>query len=82
MLDELPHDQAFSQVVVGQIVAYYDRSCGWYKATVSRVQVKADKGRKTKAAATLAEEGELAEMISEIAKAHPNPPEEHLKKVC
>lgn len=80
MLDELPHDQAFSQVVVGQIVAYYDRCCAWYKATVSRAHLKADQTRKIKLAAALAEEGELADVVKEIAKAHPKAPEGHFEK--
>lgn len=80
MLDELPHDQAFSQVVVGQIVAYYDRCCAWYKATVSRTSTKGDKGRKVKAAAALVEEGELAAVVKEIAHAHPSISTEHVDK--
>lgn len=38
MLDTIPHDQAFSQLIITQMVAYYDRCCDWYKALVSRSQ--------------------------------------------
>ena len=31
MLDSIPHDQAFSQLIINQIVTYYDKCCGWYK---------------------------------------------------
>ena len=31
MLDSIPHDQAFTQLVINQIVTYYDKCCGWYK---------------------------------------------------
>lgn len=31
MLDSIPHDQIFTQMVLSQIVTYYDKCCGWYK---------------------------------------------------
>jgi hypothetical protein len=31
MLDSIPHDQMFTQMVLSQIVTYYDKCCGWYK---------------------------------------------------
>lgn len=31
MLDNLPHDQMFSQIIISQLAAYYDRCYGWYK---------------------------------------------------
>jgi exocyst complex component 4 len=38
MLDTIPHDQAFSQLIITQMVAYYDRCCDWYKTLMSRSQ--------------------------------------------
>lgn len=31
MLDNLPQDQAFTQLIISQMVTYYDKCCGWYK---------------------------------------------------
>lgn len=45
MLDILPHDQAFSQLIVTQIVTYYDKCCEWFKCRSScdaRYKVDAD----------------------------------------
>jgi Xaa-Pro aminopeptidase len=33
MLSSIPHDQAFTQLLIDQIVTYYDKCCGWYKGT-------------------------------------------------
>ncbi|KAI9746344.1 MAG: hypothetical protein M1818_000056 [Claussenomyces sp. TS43310] len=38
MLDTIPHDQAFSQLIINQMVSYYDNCCDWYKSLVSRTQ--------------------------------------------
>lgn len=31
MLSSIPHDQSFTQLLIDQIVTYYDKCCGWYK---------------------------------------------------
>lgn len=31
MLDSIPPDAAFTQLLITQIVTYYDKCCGWYK---------------------------------------------------
>ena len=31
MLSSIPHDQAFTQLLIDQVVTYYDKCCGWYK---------------------------------------------------
>lgn len=31
MLDSIPHDQAFTQLIIDQIITYYEKCCGWYK---------------------------------------------------
>ncbi|KAF2488636.1 hypothetical protein BU16DRAFT_586867 [Lophium mytilinum] len=66
MLDNLPHDQAFSQLIITQMVTYYDKCCGWYKALVTRSQAKAQTGRRLKASASFAENGELHETVSSL----------------
>jgi exocyst complex component 4 len=38
MLDTIPHDQALSQLIITQMMRYYDRCCGWFKSLVSRVR--------------------------------------------
>lgn len=35
MLSSIPHDQAFTQLLIDQIVTYYDKCCGWYKCMFS-----------------------------------------------
>lgn len=36
MLDSIPHDQAFTQLLITQIVTYYDKCCDWYKGKQKR----------------------------------------------
>lgn len=36
MLSSIPHDQAFTQLLLSQIVTYYDKCCGWYKSKDSQ----------------------------------------------
>lgn len=31
MLSSIPHEQSFTQLLIDQIVTYYDKCCGWYK---------------------------------------------------
>ncbi|TVY64157.1 putative exocyst complex component sec8 [Lachnellula suecica] len=38
MLDTIPHDQALSQLIITQMMRYYDRCCDWFKSLVSRVR--------------------------------------------
>ncbi|CAL3966048.1 unnamed protein product [Diplocarpon coronariae] len=37
MLDTIPHDQALSQLIITQMMRYYERCYEWYKSLVSRV---------------------------------------------
>lgn len=37
MLDTIPPDQALSQLIITQMVNYYNRCCDWFKSLVSRV---------------------------------------------
>lgn len=55
LLDSLPHDQAFSQLVMAQMRVYYDKCYNWYRALVMRPQLDANAERKPKRSAALAE---------------------------
>ncbi|KAL3425644.1 sec8 exocyst complex component specific domain-containing protein [Phlyctema vagabunda] len=37
MLDTIPHDQALSQLIITQMMRYYDRCYDWFKSLVSKV---------------------------------------------
>jgi exocyst complex component 4 len=54
MLDTIPHDQAFSQLIITQMVAYYEKCCQWYKALVSRPQEPGSSSDSLKTSAALA----------------------------
>ena|ERR1700712_1817368 len=81
MLDNLPHDQAFSQLIITQIMTYYDKCYGWYKgkfspgvsrieltelALVARTQPHPQSGKRTKLAASLTEDVDLKVIIDQI----------------
>ena len=84
MLDALPHDQVFSQLIISQIVGYYDKCYGWYKGMLStlpyfkilliaivlvtRGQPNLQTGQKLKLAAVLNEDGELKGIVDELEK--------------
>lgn len=63
MLDNLPHDQAFSQLILTQMATYAAKCNGWYKALVSRGEAN-EKGRLVRAAAAMASSGEVEEAVS------------------
>jgi exocyst complex component 4 len=65
MLDNLPHDQAFSQLIITQMVTYAEKCNGWYIALVSRGQPTAS-GRRLRAPAAFAESGEIEEVVSSL----------------
>jgi exocyst complex component 4 len=71
MLDNLPHDQAFSQLIVNQMETYSQKCYGWYKALVSRSQA-APSGRLLKAPAMWAESVGMEEIVSHILQAGPS----------
>jgi exocyst complex component 4 len=68
MLDNLPHDQAFSQLIITQMQTYADKCNGWYKALVSRTQ-PTEGGRRVKAPAAFAESEALREVITSLLEA-------------
>ncbi|KAF2114982.1 Sec8 exocyst complex component-specific domain-containing protein [Lophiotrema nucula] len=70
MLDNLPHDQAMSQLLIDQMSTYYEKCNGTYKALVTRGQAKPN-GRLLKAPAASASSGEIADTISSLFQAEP-----------
>ncbi|OAX80380.1 hypothetical protein ACJ72_05292 [Emergomyces africanus] len=66
MLNSIPHDQAFTQLVINQIVTYFDKCCGWYKALVTRVSPQPTGALQLKAAAAYAESGETREIAKKL----------------
>lgn len=38
MLDTIPHDQALSQLIITQMMRYYERCCEWFRALASQVR--------------------------------------------
>lgn len=67
MLDNLPHDMAFSQLIVSQLETYAQKCTGWYKALVSRSQPTLT-GRRVRAAAVWAEADEMEDLIARLVQ--------------
>lgn len=40
MLDTIPHDQAFTQPIIAQLVTYYDKCRGFYKCELEPSQTR------------------------------------------
>ncbi|KAI9729996.1 MAG: Exocyst complex component 4 [Cirrosporium novae-zelandiae] len=79
MLNAIPHDQVFSQLVITQMATYYDKCCGWYKSLVTRADANAPGGIKLKAAAAFAEAGEIHDVVTELCSltsASTSPPDD------
>ena len=70
MLDNLPHDQAFSQLIVNQMDTYAQKCQSWYKALVSRSQRTAS-GRELKAPAVWAEADAMEDLIVRLVQLDP-----------
>lgn len=67
MLDTIPHDQAFTQLIINQLVSYYDRCCDWYQALVSRSQSASSSGPSIKTAAAIATgPGDIHEVVKKL----------------
>ncbi|EXJ75557.1 uncharacterized protein A1O5_00063 [Cladophialophora psammophila CBS 110553] len=73
MLSSIPQDQMFTQLIIDQLVTYYDKCYGFYKALVSRV-ASSDPNQSgsttlsTKTAASLAASGEVHDAALELLK--------------
>ena len=65
MLDTIPHDQALSQLIITQMLRYYDKCCAWFKSLVSRV--RDNYGSTLKLSALLASEpGDIHETMQKL----------------
>ncbi|KAK7531331.1 Sec8 exocyst complex component-specific domain-containing protein [Phyllosticta citribraziliensis] len=69
MLDNLPHDQSFSQLIITQMVTYYDKCYQWYKSLVSRARSKDGSGSLLKASAALVEIPEISKALLALMNA-------------
>ncbi|KAL3471405.1 hypothetical protein BJX99DRAFT_250495 [Aspergillus californicus] len=65
MLSSIPHDQTFTQLLLSQIVTYYDKCCGWYKSIVTKIAPRG-RGVLLKAGAAFAESGPIHELVVEL----------------
>ena len=70
MLDNLPHDQAFSQLIVRQMETYARKCTSWYQALVSRGSPTAT-GRKLRAPAAWAESAEMEDLVNQVFQTDP-----------
>lgn len=72
MLSSIPQDQMFTQLIINQLVTYYDKCYGYYKALVSRVAPSNTNPQinslSLKAAASLAESGEVHDAALELLR--------------
>ena len=66
LLDTIPPDLTSTQLIITQILAYYDRCCEWYRALVRRPQMQAHDGSSLKPAAAMAESDEIREICERI----------------
>lgn len=67
MLDTIPHDQAFTQLIINQMVSYYDRCCDWFQALASRSQSVGGSGASIKTSAAIASgPGDIHEVVKKL----------------
>ncbi|KAI9890235.1 MAG: hypothetical protein M1814_004397 [Vezdaea aestivalis] len=66
MLDTLPPDQAFSQLIIGQMMTYFDKCYGHYKTLASRADANSQGGIRFKTSAGLVENGVYAEILTKL----------------
>ncbi|KAF2714851.1 hypothetical protein K504DRAFT_486654 [Pleomassaria siparia CBS 279.74] len=79
MLDNLPHDQAFSQLIITQMTTYAEKCLGWFNALISRSQPNAS-GRRLRAPAAFAASGEIEEVVSALFQSDSQQAPEFLEK--
>lgn len=66
MLDAIPEDQNFTQLVITQLAAFHDKCSAWYKALVTRVTPES--GTRFKSAAAMIESDDLGMVVKELWK--------------
>ncbi|KJY00072.1 exocyst complex component sec8 like protein [Zymoseptoria brevis] len=71
MLDTLPHDQSFSQLIITQLRTYYDKCYSWSKSLLQRAQLAQEGDVKMRLAAHLATSGDINDTVIDLTKASP-----------
>lgn len=66
MLDALPHEQSFSQLVIAQMRSYYDRCYNWSKGLLQRAQMTQDETPRMRLAADLATKGAVHQTVVDL----------------
>lgn len=66
MLDSLPHEQSFSQLVIAQMRSYYDRCYNWSKGLLQRAQMSQDETPRMRLAADLATGGAVQQTVVDL----------------
>ena len=62
LLDTIPPDFTSTQLIITQILAYFDRCCEWYRTLVRRPQMQSQDETRLKPAAAMAETGDIREL--------------------
>lgn len=73
MLDSLPHDQSFSQLIVTQMRTYYDKCYQWSRGLLQRALVE-NGNTKMRLAAHLATDGEVNKVVIALSRKDVNDP--------
>ena len=77
LLDTIPPDLTATQMIITQILAYYDKCCEWYRALVRRPQMEAQDDVRLKPAAAMADSGELRDICERILNNDVDTEKEH-----
>ncbi|CAI6333248.1 unnamed protein product [Periconia digitata] len=81
MLDNLPHDQAFSQLIITQMSTYAKKCASSYKQLVQRPQQKELTGRREKTPAAYAESTHpIGETIAQLFQMEPEKSSDTVKR--
>lgn len=66
MLDTLPHEQSFTQLVIAQMRSYYDRCYNWSKGLLQRAQMTQEETPRMRLAADLATGGSVHQTVVDL----------------
>ncbi|KAL1302546.1 hypothetical protein AAFC00_002928 [Neodothiora populina] len=70
LLDSLPHDQAFSQLIISQLRSFYDKCYSYYKTLVNKPQYNPHAEKVPKKAAVLAEyNAHMRDLVAKLLSA-------------
>lgn len=69
LLGAIPQDPMFTQLIITQLVTYFDKCLGWFKALTSRLSGPMQNAPSTKAAAVFAREGRVQEVLTKLLDA-------------